>query len=261
VKVSVIIPVFNREQYIGSALRSLLRQRDAADLDIVVVDDGSTDGTAAAVRQITAEAPCVRYAAQANSGVTKARNAGLGLLLAETEFVTFLDSDDISPQARFAKDLAHFRADPSLDLTYGLMATVDEIDDEALTIPPRAEVQTVRGIHLSAAILRRSIVNQAGGFDENFKQAEDTDFLFRIFERRPRFVLTDTVCVFYRRHSGNLTNDKSEVRREFLKAVLRSAQRRRKDPALGDISAVFDLKVPPPHLIEDRATTAGQDVL
>lgn len=260
-KVSVIIPVFNRERYIGSALRSLLRQRDAADLDIVVVDDGSTDGTAAAVRQIMAEAPGVRYAVQANSGVTKARNAGLRLLLPETEFVTFLDSDDISPEARFATDLAHFRADPSLELTYGLMATVHEFDDETLTIPFGAQAQPVRGVHLSAAILRRPILDQAGGFDEAFEQAEDTDFLFRIFERRPRLLLTETVSVLYRRHFGNLTNDRVQMRREFMKAVLKSAQRRRKNPALGDISAVFDLRVPQPQIIEDRAVPAGQDGL
>lgn len=241
-KVSVIIPVFNRERYVGSALRSLLRQRDAADLDIIVIDDGSTDGTAQAVGQIMADEPSVRYARQENMGVTKARNAGLSLLLPNTEFVTFLDSDDISPEGRFEKDLAHFKADPSLDLTYGLMTLVDQIDEAALDIPPACEGITVRGISLTTAIFRRSTIEPLNGFNEEFVQAEDLDFLLRVFERRPRYVLSDTVAILYRQHAGNMTNGRGEMRREFLKAMLRSAQRRRRDPTLGGMPPIFDLR-------------------
>ena len=241
-KISVIIPVFNRERYIGSALRSLLRQRDAAELDIIVIDDGSTDGTAGVVHQIMAEAPCIRYASQANMGVAKARNAGLKLLLPETELVTFLDSDDISPQGRFAAELTFFEADPSLDFTYGLMTIVDRIDEAALHAPADCEGITVRGISLTTAIFRRSTIESLDGFDEQFSQAEDLDFLLRLFERRPRYVLSDIVAIFYRRHDGNMTNEQGQTRREFLKALLRSAQRRRRDPSLGDVPPIFDLK-------------------
>jgi len=240
-KVSVIIPVFNREKYIGSALRSLLRQRDAADLDIIVVDDGSTDGTAVAVRSIMRSAPCVRYFAQANAGVTRARNTGLRQLPPEAEFVTFLDSDDISPAGRFEKDLAYFKADPSLDLTYSLMTLVDEIDDDALAKAPGCEGITVRGISLTTAIFRRSAIEPLNGFSEEFAQAEDLDFLFRLFERRPRYVLSDTIAILYRQHPGNMTKGAQETRREFLKAMLRSAQRRRADPTLGGVPNIFDL--------------------
>ena len=251
-KVSVIIPVFNRENYVGSALRSLLRQRDAADLDIIVVDDGSTDGTAAAVRQIMGDTANVRYAAQSNMGVTKARNAGLRLLLPETEFVTFLDSDDISPEGRFEKDLAHFKTDPSLDLTYGLMTLVDQIDEARLAILPGREGITVRGVSLTTAIFRRSTIEPLNGFDEEFVQAEDLDFLLRLFERRPRYVLSDTVAILYRQHGGNMTRGREEMRRELLKAMLRSAQRRRRDPTLGGIPPIFDLRnLAIPH---DRAS-------
>ena len=59
-KLSVIMPVYNRERYVVSALRSLVRQRDAADLDIIVIDDGSTDGSAEVVRSAMDENPCIR---------------------------------------------------------------------------------------------------------------------------------------------------------------------------------------------------------
>ncbi|TIU56754.1 MAG: glycosyltransferase family 2 protein, partial [Mesorhizobium sp.] len=116
-KLSVIMPVHNREKYVGAALRSLLRQRDGADLDIIVIDDGSIDGSVEVVRSMMSEASCIRLFQQPNMGVTKARNAGLRQLLPQTGFVSFLDSDDISPAGRFKDDLALFETDPGLDLT------------------------------------------------------------------------------------------------------------------------------------------------
>lgn len=79
-----VMPVYNREKYVGAALRSLLRQRDAADLDIIVVDDGSTDGSADIVRTLMGEVSCIRLFSQANAGATKARNSGLRQLLPQT---------------------------------------------------------------------------------------------------------------------------------------------------------------------------------
>jgi hypothetical protein len=193
-----------------------------------------------------AEAPCIRLYGQTNMGVSGARNAGLRLVPPAAELVTFLDSDDVSPAGRFAADLALFRADTSLDLTYGLITVVDRIDEETLAPSPGAPRITVRGIQLSAAILRHGTIDRLGGFDEDFAQGEDTDLLFRLFEQRPRFVLSDTIAIYYRRHAGNLTNDQPLVRREFLKAISRSAQRRRRDPSLGNMPfsfepAVYDL--------------------
>ncbi len=76
-KLSVIMPVYNREGFVGSALRSLLRQQDEADLDIIVIDDGSSDGSVAVVRELERQTPCIRLFQQTNGGVTRARNAGL----------------------------------------------------------------------------------------------------------------------------------------------------------------------------------------
>ncbi|MBW3096817.1 glycosyltransferase family 2 protein [Pseudohoeflea coraliihabitans] len=241
-KVSVIVPVYNRERYVGAALRSLVRQRDDADLDIIVVDDGSTDGTAQIIQQIMAEAACVRYVAQPNRGVTHARNAGLRLVPPEADLVTFLDSDDISTAGRFAQDLAHFKADPALDLTYGLMRLVDHIDDDQLAAAPGCEGITMRGVSLTTALFRQRAIAPLKGFDENFAQAEDLDFLLRLFERRPRYLLTDTVAILYRQHPDGMTKSAHEqMRRGVLQAVLRSAQRRKRDPSLGNIPPVFDM--------------------
>ncbi|TPI42406.1 glycosyltransferase family 2 protein [Mesorhizobium sp. B3-1-9] len=241
-KLSVIMPVHNRETYVGAALRSLLRQRDAADLDIVVIDDGSTDGSAQAVRAMMDQASCIRLFQQENMGVTRARNSGLRQLEPEAELVSFLDSDDISPAGRFAADIELFRKDPALDLTYSRMMLVDRIDDQTLEPAQDCNSITIRGIHLSAAIFSRRLVDRLGDFDEDFVQAEDTDFLLRSFEVGPRYLLPDTLALYYRRHAGNMTRQEDVQAREFMRAIYKSMKRRRANPSLKPIEGIFELK-------------------
>jgi len=241
-KLSVIMPVYNRERYVGSALRSLLRQRDAADLDIIVVDDGSTDDTAAIVRSLICEAPCIRLFQQENGGVTRARNSGLRQLRPDTELVSFLDSDDISPAGRFMADVELFQKDSGLELTYSKMMLVDRLDDETLEPAADSNSITVRGIHLSAAIFSRRLIDRIGDFDEDFEQAEDTDYLLRGFEIGPRHLLPDTLALYYRRHPGNMTRQDDVQSREFLRAVYKSMKRRKANPSLRRIEGIFELK-------------------
>lgn len=241
-KLSIIVPVYNRETYVVSALRSLLRQGDAADLDIIVVDDGSTDGSADAVRSMMEGLSCIRLFQQTNQGVARARNAGLRQLPPQTQFVSFLDSDDISPAGRFKTDLALFETDPALELTYSLMTKVDVMDDDALQPAPGGSGGTVRGVSLSAAILRRALVDRTGFFDEDLKQGEDTDYLLRVFETAPRHVLTDTVAVYYRRHAGNLTKDTDVAVRAYLHVIQKSIRRRKADPSLLPVEGIFEIR-------------------
>lgn len=241
-KLSVIMPVYNRERYVVTALRSLLRQRNEADLDIIVVDDGSTDGSAAAVSALMAEAPIIRLVSQANTGVTGARNAGLRHLLPETELVSFLDSDDISPAGRFAADLAFFHANPRLDLTYSWMKLAEHLDDRTMEPAAGSQSIVVRGISLSAGIYSRALVERLGGFDEEFRQSEDTDFLLRIFEGGPEMELPATIAVYYRRHVGNMTKEFGVSRREFMRAIHKSMKRRQADPSLHPVEGIFDFK-------------------
>ena len=217
-KLSVIMPVYNREEYVGSALRSLLRQRDAVDLDIIVIDDGSTDGSAEAVRVGDRVRPRASvFSGKPMSGSPGHAMPGLQQLLPQTRLVSFLDSDDISPAGRFKADLACFDDDPGLELTYSRMTLVDGIDDETLEPAADSHSITVRGIHLSAGIFARDLVDRIGGFDEDFKQAEDTDYLLRVFESGPKYIMPDTVALYYRRHPGNMTKE-ADVSRSRIHA-------------------------------------------
>jgi glycosyltransferase involved in cell wall biosynthesis len=231
------MPVYNREKLVTQALRSLIRQCDDVDLDIIVVDDGSTDGSAEAVRTLAQRSSSIRLVSQPNRGVTNARNTGLRHLLPQTKLVSFLDSDDLSPAGRFKADVAFFHADPAIEVVYSWLREVDIVDDDALAPGPDCSTRTYRGIQLASGVYRRDLIDALGGFDEDFVQAEDTDFLFRMFERKPRHVLPDTVGVYYRKHANSLMADApQEVRREFMRACYKSMIRRRADPSLGRLS-------------------------
>ena len=233
-KTSVIVPAYNRERYIGSALRSLLRQREDAALDIVVVDDGSSDGTADVVRSLMREAPEIRLFHQPNRGVASARNMGLRNLLPETTLVSFLDSDDVSPAGRFRRDLAILEAGGQLELTYAQICELDLIDEETLEAAEGETRHILRAVQLGSGIYRRELIETLGGFDEDFVMAEDMDFLFRLFEAGPSCAFSDAVAVYYRRHPDNITANRALMRREFMRACAQSAARRRLNPGLAD---------------------------
>ena len=108
--VSCIVAVYNGERYLGEALDSILTQtfRPA---EIIVVDEGSTDGTASVAHHYGEQ---LRYVWQPNAGPAAARNLGLGLV--QGEFVAFLDADDLWHADKLAQQMARFRARPELDL-------------------------------------------------------------------------------------------------------------------------------------------------
>jgi glycosyltransferase involved in cell wall biosynthesis len=240
-RLTFIIPLYNRQPFIASALRSLLRQRNDCELDILVINDGSTDDGPDIVNAMARQHGGIRMITTENQGVSRARNAGLKNLLADAELVSFLDSDDLSPAGRIRDDLHAFQVDSSLQFTYGKMKLIDQVDDVALEPAIEASTATVRGISLSAGIYRAGFLNDLGEFDEGLEQAEDTDFLFRAFESRVAHRLTDTICVYYRRHSGNMTRDHALALKCFMRAIHNSLLRRKRNPALGIPSDIFDL--------------------
>jgi glycosyltransferase involved in cell wall biosynthesis len=177
-----------------------------------------------------------------HQGVVKARNVALEHIPADADFISFLDSDDISPANRICKDLQAFQEDPSIQFTYGMTTFVDQLDDDTLEPIKGSRQVTVRGIQLGAGIFRKQFLHKLGPFDESFVQGEDTDYIFRAFESNAHHRLTDTICVYYRRHPGNMTRDKEVVRKAFMRAVHESAARRRRDPTLASLSGKFDIR-------------------
>ena len=237
-KISVIMPALNAGRFIGPALRSLLREPEA-DLDIIVVDDGSTDDTAAIVREFATDHPGIRIIDGPRAGVSRARNAGLAAVSPESSYITFLDADDHSSPNRIGRQLSLLKDNPDLGFVIGRVQFFEDIDEATSEIVEGSRTITVTGVQLAAALFRRSIFDRLGGFDEEMPQGEDTDFFLRLLEARTPYRSEPEVAVLYRRHSANMTNDTMQVRRGFIDALRKSLNRRRAGGGSMEIGDLF----------------------
>ena len=223
-KVAVVMAAYNAASFIGDALSSLLRQSGDVNLDIIVGNDGSTDGTVEAVRALGA--PNIRVLDLPHRGVAATRNAILSAIAPDTDFVTYLDSDDLSPKGRLKRALGYFQDDPSLDLVYGDSLMFRTIGADPLEPDPNAPTLRLRSVQLGAGLYRYELVGRVGAYDEAFVQAEDFDFLLRMLELGPRIRVTGEIEYFYRRHETNMTYDYKTLTRYIKRAMLNAAKRK-----------------------------------
>lgn len=244
-KIAVMMAAYNAAPYVSDAIGSVLRQRPAAQFDILVVDDGSTDETAAHVQAMGA--PEVRLVRQANRGVTATRNILLSMLAPDTDFVTVLDADDLSPNGRFARTLGYFEADPGLDLVFAESLLFGSTGADPMEPDFDTPTLRVRGVQMGAGLYRYDLVRRTGRYDERFRQAEDLDFMIRMLEFGPKYLVTDDIAYYYRRHAGNMTHDAGTLQRDVARAMLMAAKRKRQAGVAAFPRGFFDLKDYPEH--------------
>jgi glycosyltransferase involved in cell wall biosynthesis len=223
--ISCIVPVFNGERYLGEALDSILGQTYRP-LQVVVVDDGSTDGTAAVAagygRQVT-------YFSQPNSGPAAARN--LGLSVAQGQFVAFLDADNVWHLEKLSRQMARFAAHPELDycVTYVQNFWVPELSAEAERYRGHPRARPVPGYTTNALLARREQFATVGGFDPELRHGDDTDWFLRSAEHRATVELLPEVLVYRRLHYTNVSRGQaSDCRDEYLRLLKASLDRRRR---------------------------------
>jgi glycosyltransferase involved in cell wall biosynthesis len=221
--VSVIIPAYNGEAYLSEAVESIQRQ-NYHPLEIIIVDDGSTDGTA---RIATSFKGAVRYIYQPNSG-GPAAGRNRGLKMARGEVVAFLDQDDLWPANKLALQIPRLVEDPSLEVVSGRVQAIQlsQSADGKLEfvgfLGPRIQML------LSCAIFRKSVFDKLGFFDEALQYcSDDLDWFMRAREHGISMVILDEVTLFWRMHEQNTSRDRS-IRDHALTEVLkRSLDRRR----------------------------------
>jgi glycosyltransferase involved in cell wall biosynthesis len=227
IPISVIIPAFNADRFIAQALQSLLRERDDVALDIMVIDDGSTDATRDIVSAMARDFPEIRLLQNPRKGIAAARNTGLDHVPDTAELVTFLDADDLTYPGRIARQRALMKADPSIDALYGRVEMFRTLDGEILAPARGSATKIIRGPFLQSSMYRPATFGKVGRFDESFRQGCDTDYVLRVIEKGLRLVLDDGLAAYYRRHDSNVTLNVGEVQREFMLASLKWAARNR----------------------------------
>jgi glycosyltransferase involved in cell wall biosynthesis len=197
--VSCIVPVFNGERYLGEALDSILKQI-YRQLEIIVVDDGSTDTTPTVAARYRER---LLYVRQDNAGAPTARN--LGLSLARGEFVAFLDADDLWRPEKLQRQMRQFEGRPELDVsvTYLQNFWVAELKKEETRFKGHRLSEPVPGYVTQTLLARRSAFDSVGLFNESLKVGDPTDWFLRATEQGLVTEMLRDVLVDRRMHESN----------------------------------------------------------
>ncbi|MBX4905815.1 MULTISPECIES: glycosyltransferase family A protein [Rhizobium] len=230
--VSVVIPAFNASIYIERTLRSALRQTYTV-LEIIVVNDGSTDDTAKLVAQIAMSDSRIRLLSTPNRGVAAARNTGIEA--SSGRFVAFLDADDLWHRTKIEKQVnALNRLSSRWAAVYAQHCLINE-DDEIIR-PGTSHVARgyIYARHLSfkyvgngsALLVRRNVALEIGGFDSSYAATgiggcEDLDFELRLAARYCIEVVPEQL-VGYRQHPGSMSSNHLRMGKGALEVVRRS---------------------------------------
>jgi glycosyltransferase involved in cell wall biosynthesis len=205
-RVSVVVPTYNRANYIGQAIASALGQ-SYRDLEVIVVDDGSTDSTESVLKSFSD--PRLVFIRQENAGRSRARNVAINA--ARGEYITFLDSDDYYLPSKVDLQVSFLDANPIFGMAYTSAACIDD-DGRSLNYTYRASSSgwvypaiaffIPHTITLPTVMVRREVLSAIGPFDEAMERFEDTDMWRRISKRTPIAGIDHVTC-HIRTHAGN----------------------------------------------------------
>ena len=218
--ISVIIPVFNNEKYLADAIESILSQKYEP-LEIIVVDDGSTDDT----KSVAQRFDIVQYVHQSNNGPASARNTGLKI--AKGEVIAFIDSDDLWSDNKLEVQLPLLTNIPYIEIVIGYTQRLRlcEADIGKPTFSNYLEPMPM--LSLGGAIIRKTTFDRVGCFDETFIYCDDVDWFLRAREKNIPVVIHQEIVQYYRKHNTNLTlNNQIDLKYQLL-AFKKSLDRRR----------------------------------
>ena len=218
--ISTIVPVYNGERYLAAALESALGQRYRP-IELVVVNDGSTDGSAEVSRKYAGQ---VRYFHQPHAGAGRARNAGVDL--ATGAYFAFLDADDLWPPDRLERQMEALDADGSLDIVYGQMQQFisPELPD-AVKARLRCPLGNMPSRLPSTMLIRRDAFFRVGYFGLTIGEA--VDWAMRATELGVNSTMLSALVLKRRVHATNRSMLTRETRSEYVKYVKASLDRRR----------------------------------
>jgi glycosyltransferase involved in cell wall biosynthesis len=222
-RVSIVMPVYNGARFIAEALASL-QSEPGIDAEIIVVDDGSTDDTMVVVSSISAGDARIRVLSGEHKGVSSARN--IGVRAASGQYITFLDSDDICPPGRIARQAQRLAGRPDAAAVIGETLLFEELTKDLQPAPGTRYLQ-IFTVMLHCALFHRDVFDRLGLFDETLSFSEDFDFFLRLAEAEMPLVVETEIASLYRRHPGSMTTDTAALRAGILAALQRSLARRR----------------------------------
>lgn len=224
---SVLVAVYNGEQYIKECIESIINQT-FTDLEIIVIDDASTDNTASIVKSIKDERIFI-YTNEKNSGPFVSANTGLAL--AKGKYIARLDADDVSHRDRFEKQI-EFLEKTGYELVGSNLQIIDENGKKTnQIINPETHEENVGNILFansiahSSVMFSRDFVNKIGGYSTEFNKAQDYDLWLKIIAAGGRVYNLQDFLIDYRVHSQSITSmfrsKQEEIARHIIKKYIK----------------------------------------
>lgn len=246
-RVSVIIPAFNQARFLDAAIGSALRQT-YGDVEVIVVDDGSTDGTGELLSAYS-RTPRIRVIRQANAGVGAARNAGFAA--STGSLVCFLDADDYYHEDRLTRQVGRFNDRPDVGFAYCDIVRVDaddivaddyNVQDARTVLDGDIFESLLAGGYFPphTVIVRRDVFERSGGFDPALGGHADLDLWLRLAGAGVRADFLPEKLAYYRLHSGGMSRDEAHMR-HTRRLALEKAVRAHPARAAAALSTLQDL--------------------
>jgi glycosyltransferase involved in cell wall biosynthesis len=238
--ISIVMPAYNAERYLGEAIESVLEQT-WKDFELIVLDDGSQDRTREIAQSYADRDPRVRVESQQNIGPGPTLNRGLAL--STSDWVALMHADDVMMPNRIERQVAFITAHPELAVASSWVMHIDAdgrviakdnsrlITHEA--VQERYLANALIGISHPAAIMRKSVVQAVGGYREQFRVNEDIDLWNRILEQGYKILVQPEFLLKYRIHGGSASIQKSRLifrQAHWIKESM--LRRRRGEPEL-----------------------------
>ncbi len=268
VHISVIIPVYNQERYLGDAIDSVLAQT-YTDYELIVVDDGSTDGTPEVIASYGLR---VRGFRKPNGGGASALN--LGISQAQGDWIAWLSSDDLWEPHKLALQVEAIGQSPTVGLVFSDDLRIDShgrVIGESYAWCPRTklaqQVWLARKcfINGSTALIRHDVFDNVGLFDETERFAPDYDLWFRIVQRYDVLHIPEPL-VRYRVHPGQTSTNVRAMRQAGKRVLIKGLRRMEATAALFGVAAylmyqVMQLPWRVKNASDPRGTSMSQFVL
>ena len=211
--ISVVIPVYNGARYLSEALTSVLSQ-DYHPLEVIVINDGSTDDSVEVVRRFGA---AITYYQQPQQGASAARNRGVAL--AQGALLAFLDADDLWTKDKLHEQGSALAAAPNLSMVFGQVEQFYSPElVETAALPTLGDRQTLAGLHVGAMLIRRAAFEQVGLFDQQWQVAHFLEWYGRAQAVGLKSLVLPNLVMRRRIHTTNLgIRAHHTARRDYLR--------------------------------------------